>query len=740
MPSIQKFAILALAMIAIGALQFAVPAFSSKNAVTSSLSIEKQADVIDLVNLSVDNLQGAQQGTLYFVTDDQTTSTQKETISPLVKTNVDINVTGIVARTKLTQTFKNASDDWVNGLYVFPLPENAAVDHLLMTVGERKIEGQIKEKSQAKKVFEQAKAEGKKASLITQQRPNVFSNSIANIGPGESIEISIEYQQVLAYSDQQYSLRFPMTITPRYSPKDSPNTSLDVEPVYQTNPIIRNNNQVKLTVNLKTGFELEKINSEFHAISSKQLSDGSQHIELSGDTIANKDFILTWQPELGAQPQTSYFKQNVNGDEYGLIMLLPPKPTNTQNKQLTPREVIFVLDTSGSMEGESITQAKQALILAIEQLSENDSFNIIEFNSYAQNLWMSAKVADQTNKYQAKEFVSGLSANGGTNIRNAFNLAFPSSIGEATESNSASNKELEETAKLRQIIFVTDGSISNEEPLMQQIKQNIGDSRLFTVGIGSAPNTYFMTEAAKMGRGTFTYIGSTEQVQEKMQTLLNKLQHPALTNIELQLNSAPLINNQYFEIYPNIISDLYLGEPLVLSYRLDGSNSEHMFSTNNTQKLSLVGEYQSSPWTGAVQLKGSNRQSGINVLWAREKIAQLTRDKRSAAMKSNTSQATQDEYQSMITQTALDHHLVSQYTSLVAIDVTPTKPQQRDAKNKRIANRIPAGASHKQRLLVGKLPQTATNAELNLLIGLILIGLSLCIRLVTKRKVFSLQH
>ncbi|MCF2947459.1 marine proteobacterial sortase target protein [Paraglaciecola aquimarina] len=735
MPSIQKLAIIALAMIAIivmEALQFAVPAFSNKannkhtNAHLQSIKTEP------LKNLQVSNQQEVQQGSLYFTADDSagTNPKSEQTLSPLLKTDVDIKVTGMIARTRLTQRFKNASEDWVNALYVFPLPENAAVDHLMITVGDRKIEGQIKEKKQALKIFNQAKAEGKKASLVSQLRPNMFSNAIANIGPHETIEVSIEYQQTLTYQDQQYSLRFPMTMTPRYTPNDTETAQLAVEPSYHpenTNTKLRNTN---LRVNLKTGFELLNLESEFHPVSTKRLSDGSRHIELTPDAVANKDFVLTWQPELVEHPQISHFKQNVNGQEYGLIMLLPPKPkqNNQQAAKHTNRELIFVLDTSGSMEGQSIVQAKQALILAIQQLAENDSFNVIEFNNHAQNLWKTPLPANSINKNLAIEFVSELNANGGTHMKKAFNLAFN------TKNQQVNTNQEFEYQSLRQIVFITDGSVSNEESLMSLIKHKLGDSRLFTVGIGSAPNSYFMTEAAKMGKGTFTYIGATTQVKDKMLTLLNKLKHPAITDLELKVGSHVLTNNQHFEFYPNILSDLYIGEPLIVSYRQQANMPKLVFSNKSTADITLSGIYQNEPWSSHTQSTSSTRQSGLNVLWAREKIAQLTRDKRHASISANNSVTVQDEYQSMITQTALEHHIVSQYTSLVAVDITPTKSHTINSKNTKIPNQPPAGSKNRQRQFVGKLPQTATDAELKLLIGLILIGLSLCILIVTKRK------
>jgi Ca-activated chloride channel family protein len=738
MSSLPKLAVVSLVVIAIGALQYAVPAFTSKHttpSITDTLgSPAKQANSA-LINLPIRDYQNAQSGTLFFIHQQlvQGETVAQHLLSPVLKTRVDIKVTGIVARTKLTQTFKNAGENWVDALYVFPLPENAAVDHLLMTVGERKIEGKIKEKSEAKQIYLQAKAQGKKASLVAQQRPNMFSNSIANIGPGETIEVTIEYQQTLNFDRQQYSLRFPMTITPRYFPSDTvPETQIPPELPHSN----YNQPNTELRVSLHAGFEVKDIKSEFHPITVKRLTDGSHHIQISKGSVTNQDFVLNWRPELGAAPQSAHYTQQVNGDEYGLIMLLPPINTE-QVTQTQPREMILVLDTSGSMEGDAIKQAKKALFMAVEQLQETDNFNIIEFNSYAQNLWKSPKPANTNNKQDAKHFVNSLSANGGTEMKSALKLAF-------------SQPRIHDSSTLRQIVFITDGSVGNEESLMQLITDKLENTRLFTVGIGSAPNSYFMSEAAKIGKGTFTYIGSVAQVQEKMLALLTKLRHPALTDIELQLNSSSLQSNRHLEFYPNVISDLYKDEPLVLSYRLtDGiieaghssgsgsslGTSSYIDSGNDLSKINLRAQYQQKAWENSLELNAQTRQSGLNVLWAREKISQLTRDKRRASMRPSSSVAEQNEYQSQITETALAHHLVSQYTSLVAVDVTPTGPADVTSNTQKVADPVPKGTSNQLVQASGSLPQTATSALIKIITGLILIGLAICMHLLTKRKV-----
>ena len=703
-----KLASTLLVLLALGALQIAAPSFNSAPQAPLQAKKPQDKDVIELPantgSWQVANYQDAERGSLFFLAEDPTTEVGY-ILSPSLKTQVKINVSGVVARTQLTQTFKNDSNEWLNAVYVFPLPENAAVDHLQMHIGERIIEGQIKEKQQAKKIFEQAKQEGKKASLIEQQRPNLFTNSIANIGPGESIIITIEYQQTLAYEQAAYSLRFPMTLTPRYYPPTS--ITNETPAVYSVPSAI--SEDIDIQVTLHAGFAVRRIHSEFHAITTTEQKEGEYVIRLNEQTAANQDFVLSWQSELGSTPKIAHFQQNVNGLHYGLLMVYPPESTSKSESQLD-REVIFVLDTSGSMAGESLNQAKRALLLALSELRANDSFNVIEFNSYAQQLWPNSKQANLPAITEARNFIVNLSANGGTEMASALNLALTQNASQAP-------------VGIRQVVFITDGSVGNEESLMTLISEKLHNSRLFTVGIGSAPNSYFMTEAALMGKGTYTYIGSIEQVQSKMQALLTKLANPALTDIQLKINNELASLQSDIEFYPRMIADLYLGEPLVLSYR-------QIKPTLEEAKLSLHARYQQTPWAQSLDINSSQDQRGLNVLWARGKISQLTRDQRKASM-DNIDPSQADYFKQQITQTALEHHLVSQYTSLVAVDMTPSKPQEAQAYNRQVANPMPQGSTHHS---LAQLPQTATTAELNMLIGGLLIGFALCILGITRKR------
>jgi Ca-activated chloride channel family protein len=296
---------------------------------------------------------------------------------------------------------------------------------------------------------------------------------------------------------------------------------------------------------------------------------------LAESDVKRQDFVLNWQLELGSKPTSAHFTQFVNGSEYGMIVLYPPLP----NEQLVlDREVIFVLDTSGSMSGEAIVQAKQALAYAIDDLSTKDKFNIIEFNSNADILWRKAKFADPQNKISAFDFIAKLRANGGTEMHQALSMAL---LSEA------------DPALFKQILFITDGSVSNEANLMRLIEENLKQARLFTIGIGAAPNSYFMTEAAKSGKGTFTFIGDTKQVKRKMAELMSKINSPALTDIKLNLKGIQ--QYQQFEMYPNVIGDLYSSDPLVLTYK-QPMGMDASFPFSKTEGPMLMGNYNNNAW------------------------------------------------------------------------------------------------------------------------------------------------
>jgi Ca-activated chloride channel family protein len=410
-------------------------------------------------------------------------------------------------------------------------------------------------------------------------------------------------------------------------------------------------------------------------------------------------------------------------------MIYPPvnDQTVSSSEGDRDREVTFVLDTSGSMAGDAIKQAKQALAFAIDDLASSDKFNIIQFNSSAEQLWHKAQYADQQNKMEAFGFISDLEASGGTEMYSALSIALKAEN---------SNKGF-----FKQVLFITDGSVSNEHALMQLIGKELGHQRLFTIGIGAAPNSYFMTEAALVGKGSFTFIADTSQVNDKMRELLEKIKSPALTDIQLNLKS--LGPTDKFEMYPNKIGDLYKHEPLAFSYKKTKGDSGQLTSQPSNSAPMLVGNYQGEQWqftptafdesvdhkaNSEHKVKGK-RARGVNVLWAREKIAQLTRDKRMLTKSPLNNDVEAEKMIEVMTSTALEHHIVSAYTSLIAVDIVPTvKPNEKDPiKN---TNKVANTNSNKQ----GMLPQTATRADLTIIIGIVLLLIAFALRYQLAKK------
>jgi Ca-activated chloride channel family protein len=617
--------------------------------------------------------------------------------APVLHTDVQITVTGTIVRAKLKQEFINPAhgkDTWAEGIYVFPLPDTAAVDHLRMTVGERTIEGQIKERTEAKQVYERAKEEGKRASLVEQERPNIFTTSVANIAPGDHITVEIEYQETVRYDQGTYSIRFPMVVGPRYIPgtpvimedqPPGPGWSFDTDRVADasriTPPVTRSEhpiNPVSLSIDLAPGFPPAAIESPSHSILVVAEPGGRRQISFRVEQVpADRDFVLTWRAAGEQSPVATVFTQRHGEEVYALVMLTPParqdQPQAVQPNQ--PREVIFVIDTSGSMAGTSIGQAKAALLLALTRLTAQDRFNVIQFNSVTHVLFSQAQPVTTATIRKAVHYVERLHANGGTEILPALKTAL---------------KGTAPASHLRQVIFLTDGQVGNEDELFGVIREHLGASRLYTIGIGSAPNSHFMRKAAEFGRGTFISVGSTTDVKAQMDAMLRKLERPVLTDITVEgLDGAD-------ELFPARVPDLYEGEPVVLALK-----SKHLPAA-----LTVRASLGRIPWTSTLALKEAPAREGLAVHWARRKIDSLMDQQQYGREDPSIRQAILD--------VSLAHHLVSKYTSLVAVDHEPIRPTDKAVASHMMKTNLPAGQDYQA---IFGLPRTATPAQMQIVFG-----------------------
>jgi Ca-activated chloride channel homolog len=670
--------------------------------------------------------------------------------------DVDLTVSGPTVRARVTQIFRNPTQDWVEATYVYPLPEGSALDTLKMVVGDRVVVGDIRERQQARLVYEQARQQGRKAALTEQERPNIFTNSVANIGPGETVLVQIEYQEPVQQSGDEFSLRVPMVVGPRYNPAPvvqsvdfRPNgggwatTSSDPVPdrdrispqvldPAENAPI----NPTAITVHLQAGFPLGDVRSHHHAVKVESPDAGTRIIRLAeGPVPADRDFELTWKPAAEKAPSVGLFREHVGDADYLLAFVTPPSVGEAEQKPL-PREVIFVIDNSGSMGGTSIVQAKASLLYALGRLQPNDRFNVIRFDDTMDVLFDSPIAADAGHLAHAKSFVSALQAAGGTEMVPAMRAALTDTAGD-------------DTNRVRQVVFLTDGAIGNEQQLFDTITAMRGRSRVFMVGIGSAPNTFLMTRAAELGRGAFTHIGSVEQVEERMRGLFAKLENPAITALSAKFSDAKA------DITPAAIPDLYRDEPLVLAARLD----------KLAGSVEIKGRIGDRPWSATLPLANAAEGKGLSKLWARRKItdAEVARTLRQIAP---------DDADKTILALALEHQLVTRLTSLVAIDKTPSRPEGEALKLTDLPLNLPAGwdfakvfgersqppspaverhadagdispkqANLKRPLPVVapmpdtvRLPRTATDAELKMIAGSVLLALSMILFVFNRRR------
>jgi Ca-activated chloride channel homolog len=639
---------------------------------------------------------------------------------------VHFDISGMIATVTVEQSFRNVSQRWVEGVYGFPLPDTAAVRHLEMVVGERRIIGEIREKAVARKIYNRAKQAGKKASLVEQQRPNLFTNRVANIAPGEEILVRMEYVQQVEFAQGNFSLRFPTTITSRYMPGKPAAREVDADrqstvalavnpylgwavPTDQVpdadaisplqNPVPGSEraplNPIEITARLDMGMPLAQVESPYHQIALARRS-GVYDIRLAnGVSEMDRDFVLSWQPVTGSAPVAALFSEQVEGEHFGLLMVVPPLAA--RSTQIMAREIIIVVDTSGSMGGVSIEQARHSVARALQQLRLEDRFNIIEFNSVHRALYRQPVVASPHHIQQAQDFVRHLRASGGTEMLPALRAALEPGPDTAAG---------REQPALRQVIFITDGAVGNEVALFEEISARLGRSRLFTVGIGSAPNSWFMREAAQFGRGTHTHIGNLEEVGDKMAALFDTLSRPVAVNLAVNWPGQ-------VEAWPERMPDLYQGQPLLVAVSFGDSAPGG--------EVVVSGELNGAPWSKRLQLDAGEDpetavgHKGVASLWGRKKIAGL--------LDQIILGRSEESVRADVLPVALQHHLLSPYTSFVAVEQVISRPAGAIAQSVAAANTRPRGQSEQNFAY----PRTATTGPAQAWLGALLLFLALIV-------------
>jgi Ca-activated chloride channel family protein len=568
---------------------------------------------------------------------------------PLVHTDVTLDVRGLAGAATVTQQYVNSGTQPIEAVYVFPLPHDSAVYDLEIRIGNRIIRSVIREREDAKRVYESAKSEGKRAALVEEERPNIFTASVANLMPGDHIDVRLRYVQPLHWEEGRIRLVFPMVVGPRYIPGAQPVShsgtgwAVDTDAVPDAsritppvrNPDSRPGHDISLSVDLDSGFEFGSINSVSHAITVRRLPDGRRHVELaSGATIPNKDFVLEVQQAESTQPKTSLFlsPDPHSGDTYFLLSAFPPTVPPVKR---VPMEMLYMIDVSGSMGGTSITQAREALLQALDRLSPGDRFGILAFNHTYYEFASAPLTATADNLAAAHRFVQNLEAGGGTQMLPALLhvMAKPETPG-----------------YLRHIILLTDGDLGNEEQIFAALRAQLGGARLYTVAIGSSPNFFLATKMAQFGRGTFTHIADIGEIREQMGHLLAAIESPVLTDVNLTFDGVEVA-----DVYPQRPPDLFLRQPLLLYGRISHGHSGRLHLTARTGEQPYEANFVFDASTASFH-------PGITTLWARQRVEDLSDRWRIS------DEDARSEIRATLIAHAIRYRLVTRFTSLVAVE------------------------------------------------------------------------
>lgn len=564
----------------------------------------------------------------------------KEIPLPLKHTDVRAKVSGFIASVDVRQAYHNPYDAKIEAVYVFPLPQSAAVTDFVMIVGDRKIRGLIREKEEAKRIYNQAKSQGYRASLLTQERPNIFQQKVANIEPGKNIDIVLSFFNPLPYRDGEFEFVFPTVVGPRFNPpgttngvgaagRGKPGRSGQSSEVQYLAPDEKSGHDIAISLDIDAGLEIEKVYSRTHAIQVDRKGESRAVVTLSpNDRVPNKDFVVRYKTA-GKKVKTGMMVHRAEDGNYFSLLLQPPE--NMKNLPRMPREMVFVLDCSGSMSGQPLAKAKRAIRRCLQKLQPDDTFQVIRFSSNASALGPNPVPATQKNVKKGLRYVKSLRGGGGTMMIEGIKAAldFPHDEG-----------------RLRIVSFMTDGYIGNEWEILAAVKQKLGASRIFSFGIGNSVNRYLLERMAKIGRGAVAFVGLNDSSADKVDEFYDRASRPALANIKIDWSDLNAT-----DVYPKEIPDLFVGRPVVISGRFMGDPASGIRVEGQTGKKRT---------SHSVKLEGGGTSHpGIRSVWARWKIADLS---------DRENYAPSQELRNEIRETSLSYGLLSKYTAFLAVD------------------------------------------------------------------------
>lgn len=569
---------------------------------------------------------------------------------PLKRTDVAADIAGFVARVTVTQKYSNPYKEPIEAIYTFPLPEDAAVDDMEMRIGERVIRGDIRRREEARQIYEQAKQRGQAAALLDQERPNIFTQAVANVMPGQDVTITIRYVNTLKYDEGVYAFAFPMVVGPRYvagapprqpGQRGGPSADPNIPDADKITPPIappntRAGHDITLRVNLDAGLPLDKITSVSHDIQVARESESRARVALAAEaTIPNKDFILRYTVA-GPQMRTGVIAHADGGQGYFTLVLQPPAAP--KRAQISAKEIVFVIDQTGSQMGQPLAKAKETMRHAIANLNPGDTFQLIGFNTGVYPCFDRPVNGTAENIRRATEWMETLQAAGGTDILKAAAYAL---------------KLPDDPHRPRIICFMTDGYVGNDMEILDYIRNNRGRARMFPFGIGGSVNRFLIEGMAREGRGAAEIVTLDEPGPAAAERFYRRIRNPILLDPRVDWGGLPVAN-----VYPQHIPDVFSDGPIVLKGRYTGAAQG---------VITVSGLLGGQPWEQRVSVAlpaMEARNAALGPLWARARIEELQANDWYGAQSGNPNVALKEE----IIQTALEHRLMSQFTSFVAVE------------------------------------------------------------------------
>lgn len=588
----------------------------------------------------------------------------------LKQTRVEAEISGVLARVRVEQEFVNPYSERLEAIYVFPLPEDAAVDRYWFQVQEKVIRGVVKERSAARREYEQAKTQGRKAALLEQERPDIFTQSVANIPPKQSVTVHLEYVHPVQIDSGRYLFRFPMVVGPRFIPGQalgSPSVgrgwSPDTDEVRDASRItpeplpqgMRSGNDVKICIKLDAGMPIRNMTGVTHELAIKKEGETKAVVDLKNQVaIPDKDFVFEY---CLAGEETTIASLAHRGTAEGYFALMLQPKGKIEKAELAPREVVLLLDTSGSMNGPSIGQLRIFAQHVLERLNPQDTFRIVSFNNGAQAFRHEALAPTPENIDQGKAFIRSLQASGGTMMLPALQTAL--------------SPDGSEQRRARYLVLVTDALVGNDDAILGYLRQpQLADVRVFPVAVGAAPNHYLISRAAELGRGFAMQITNQDNPTEMARRFNEKMGAPVLTDLEIDWGRLKVR-----DLAPEVLPDLHAGRPLLIMGRYDQAGKSEI-----TLKANMQGQAIKTSLTVTLPEKMPDHGS-LGPIWAGQRIRQI--------WNRNVGKETKESREA-ITQLGLTHQLVTRYTSFVAVE-TDAQALQGNLRTETVQPMLPEG-------------------------------------------------